>query len=202
LWRRIAGEAHEEIENEPQKLNKSVERTVGFDTAVVGQVIAPYRETNAGKIPRTEFLLRLACSRFCRVNFQNPDCFSRDFSLAGRSAVTSLRGPFYARLLFSFCCDAQIACPHDRDLVPGVAAARRLDAAICQRMRDVPIWLVGSGSDPPKTFEPGRGQLRVAHRVLDVLVPEIGLKGAGVVPLGGQRKSTGMAQHVRVRFEA
>jgi hypothetical protein len=32
------------------------------------------------KIPNSEFLLRFAYSRFCRRQFQNPDCFSRKFS--------------------------------------------------------------------------------------------------------------------------
>jgi hypothetical protein len=41
-------------------------------------------------------------------------------------------------------------------------------------------------SNAPEVFEPGRGQLGVAHRVLDVLVPEIGQEG-GIVALGGQR---------------
>jgi hypothetical protein len=41
-------------------------------------------------------------------------------------------------------------------------------------------------SNAPEVFEPGRGQLGVAHRVLDVLVPEIGLEG-GIVALRGQR---------------
>jgi len=56
-------------------------------------------------------------------------------------------------------------------------------------------------SNAPEAFEPGRGQLRIAHRVLDVLVSEIRLKGAGIMPFGSQRKATGMAQHVRVGLE-
>src|SRR6516165_192124 len=62
--------------------------------------------------------------------------------------------------------------------------------------------ILRSASNAPEGFEPGRGQLGVAHRVLDVLVPEIRLKGAGVVPFGGQRKPAGMAEHVRMRLEA
>jgi hypothetical protein len=38
--------------------------------------------------------------------------------------------------------------------------------------------------------------------VLDVLAPEIHLKRARVVPLGGQRETAGMPQRVRMSFEA
>ena len=40
-------------------------------------------------------------------------------------------------------------------------------------------------SIPPEMFEPRRRQFRITDRVLDVLMSEIRLKGAGVVPLGG-----------------
>ena len=33
-------------------------------------------------------------------------------------------------------------------------------------------------------------------------MPEVGLKGARVVPLGGQREPAGVPQHVRMRLEA
>ena len=62
--------------------------------------------------------------------------------------------------------------------------------------------MLQSASNAPEVLEPDRGQLGVAHCVLDVLVPEIGLKGAGVVPFGGQRKPAGMAEHVWMRLEA
>ena len=55
---------------------------------------------------------------------------------------------------------------------------------------------------PPEVLESGRGQLGVAHRVLDVLVPEIGLQSARVVPLVSQGEPTGVPQHVRVSLEA
>jgi len=45
---------------------------------------------------------------------------------------------------------------------------------------------------PPKILEPRWRQLRVANRVLNILVPKMGLQGAGVVPLVGQGKPTGM----------
>ena len=59
------------------------------------------------------------------------------------------------------------------------------------------VWL----SILPEILEPRRRQLGVAHRVLDVLVPKVGLKRTRIVPLGGKREATGMAQHVRVRLE-
>ena len=57
----------------------------------------------------------------------------------------------------------------------------------------------GAGRDlPPEVFEPIRGQLGVAYRVLDVLVPEVGLQSARIVPGIGQRIAAAMAQHVRM----
>jgi hypothetical protein len=37
--------------------------------------------------------------------------------------------------------------PHDRDLVPHIAASRRLDAAVSQLLRDAAIWLGCSARD-------------------------------------------------------
>jgi hypothetical protein len=54
----------------------------------------------------------------------------------------------------------------------------------------------------PKAFEPRWRQLGVAHRVLDVLVPEIGLQRPRVVALIGQRITAGVPQHMRVDLEA
>jgi len=62
--------------------------------------------------------------------------------------------------------------------------------------------MLRSASNAPERFEPGRGQLGVAHRVLDVLVAQIRLKGAGIMSLGSERKSASMPQHVRMRLEA
>lgn len=53
----------------------------------------------------------------------------------------------------------------------------------------------------PEVAEARGRQLGVTHSVLDVAVPEIGLQGARVVPLVGQRVATGVPQHVRVRLE-
>ena len=61
--------------------------------------------------------------------------------------------------------------------------------------------MLRSASNAPERFEPSWGQLRIAHRVLDVLVSEIRLKGAGIMPLGRQGKPTGMPEHVGVRLE-
>ena len=40
--------------------------------------------------------------------------------------------------------------------------------------------MLPSGLGPPEILEAGRGQLGVTHGALDVLVPEVSLKGAGV----------------------
>jgi hypothetical protein len=53
---------------------------------------------------------------------------------------------------------------------------------------------------PPEVFEAGGGELRIANRVLKVLVAEIGLQGARVVPRIGQRIAAGVAQHVRMHL--
>ena len=44
----------------------------------------------------------------------------------------------------------------------------------------------------PEIFEPIGRQLGVAHRMLDVPMPEIGLQGSRIVPLVGQREAAGM----------
>jgi hypothetical protein len=54
----------------------------------------------------------------------------------------------------------------------------------------------------PKILKPHRRQLRVAHRVLDVLVPEVRLQRPGVVSLIGQRIAASVPQHVGVALEA
>src|SRR5215831_2760366 len=53
----------------------------------------------------------------------------------------------------------------------------------------------------PEVLEPVRGQLGVAHRVLDVLMTEPGLQRPGVVAGVGQRVAATVAQHVRVDGE-
>src|SRR5262249_54702914 len=56
-------------------------------------------------------------------------------------------------------------------------------------------WLIA-----PKTLEPRRRQLCVAHGVLDRLVAQIALDRARIDALIGQLVAASMAQHVRVDF--
>src|SRR5207237_7217240 len=51
---------------------------------------------------------------------------------------------------------------------------------------------------PPEILEPVGGQLGVAHRVLDVLVPKPRLQRPGVVAGIGERVATAVPQHVRM----
>src|ERR1700674_1982124 len=53
----------------------------------------------------------------------------------------------------------------------------------------------------PKVLEPCRRQLGVAHRVLDVPVPEIGLQRPRVMAAVGKRIATGVPQHVGMDLE-
>ena len=53
----------------------------------------------------------------------------------------------------------------------------------------------------PEVLEPVRRQLGVAHRVLDVLVPEPCLQRPGVVAGVGPRVAATVAQHVRMDRE-
>ena len=53
----------------------------------------------------------------------------------------------------------------------------------------------------PEVLEAGRRQLGVAHRVLDVAVPQIGLQRAGIDAVIGELEAAGVAQHVRVHWE-
>jgi hypothetical protein len=60
----------------------------------------------------------------------------------------------------------------------------------------------GMLSPSPEIPKPRRRQFRVAHRVLDIAVPEISLQGSGVVPLIGKCVTAGVPQHVRMSLEA
>src|SRR5262245_60489826 len=53
----------------------------------------------------------------------------------------------------------------------------------------------------PKVLEPVGRHFGVAHRVLDVLVPEVVLQSPCVVAIIGELEPTGMAKHVRVDRE-
>src|SRR5262245_13362521 len=57
-------------------------------------------------------------------------------------------------------------------------------------------WEGGMFPLAPEVLEPVRRQFGVAHRVLDVLVPEPCLQRPGVVAGVGQRVAATMAQHV------
>ena len=53
----------------------------------------------------------------------------------------------------------------------------------------------------PEIVEAGGAQFAVAHRVLDVAVPEVRLQRAGIVAVVGELVTAGMAEHVRMGFE-
>jgi len=53
----------------------------------------------------------------------------------------------------------------------------------------------------PEILKAGRAQFGISNCVLDVLVAQVRLQGAGVVSSVGQRVPASMPQHVRVYFE-
>ena len=57
-------------------------------------------------------------------------------------------------------------------------------------------------SAPPEILEPIGRKLRVSHRMLNILVPEICLQRPGIVALVGEGEPAGMSEHVWVRQEA
>jgi hypothetical protein len=59
----------------------------------------------------------------------------------------------------------------------------------------------GRRSIAPEILETSRRQLGVAHRVLDVLVSQIGLKRARIDAVIGELEAAGVPQHVRVHWE-
>ena len=54
----------------------------------------------------------------------------------------------------------------------------------------------------PEVLEPRRRQFCVPDGVLNILVPEVGLQRACVVPLVGQSVAAGVPQHVWMSFVA
>ena len=68
----------------------------------------------------------------------------------------------------------------------------RFKADLCQDSRY---------SLPPKVFETCGRQFCVADNVLNVFVPEVGLKRARVVAFVGESIAAGMPQHVWMGFE-
>jgi hypothetical protein len=58
-----------------------------------------------------------------------------------------------------------------------------------------------AASRAPEIAEPVRRKLGIAHRVLNVLMPEPGLQRPAVVAGIGQRVAAAVPQHVRVDWE-
>ena len=54
----------------------------------------------------------------------------------------------------------------------------------------------------PKIFESSGRKLRIPDGVLNVLVPEIGLEGSGIVSFVRQREAAGVSEHMRMGREA
>jgi hypothetical protein len=54
---------------------------------------------------------------------------------------------------------------------------------------------------PPKILEPRRRQLGVAHRMLDVLVTQVGLQRASIVASIGKRVPASVTEHARMGLE-
>jgi hypothetical protein len=67
---------------------------------------------------------------------------------------------------------------------------------LIERNGDDDFGAIRPGS-PPEVLKPIRRQLGVAHRVLDILMPEICLQAARIVAGIGQGIASAMAQHVR-----
>jgi hypothetical protein len=53
----------------------------------------------------------------------------------------------------------------------------------------------------PKIFEPRWRQLGVPHRVLDVLVAQVGLQRACIMTIVGKLEARGVPEHVRVGLD-
>jgi hypothetical protein len=69
-------------------------------------------------------------------------------------------------------------------------------AANSSMMRGRPVGLVA-----PEVLKPGGSQLRVSDRVLDVLMPEVGLKRSGVVAVICELIAARMPEHVGVSLD-
>jgi hypothetical protein len=54
---------------------------------------------------------------------------------------------------------------------------------------------------PPKILKPPRRQRRVASRVLDIAVPQVGLQRPRIDPVVGQLEPAGVPEHVGVYFD-
>src|SRR3954470_18330582 len=78
-----------------------------------------------------------------------------------------------------------------QDAVAGGACAPRMRLLVCQC----------TGLAPPKILEPSRRQLRIANRVLNIPVAQVGLQRPRVVSPVGQGVAASMSQHMRVSLE-
>jgi hypothetical protein len=85
------------------------------------------------------------------------------------------------------------------NLFEGYVTATQRASKTVSRWRAVFLQLQKDFADTPahRITE----ELGIAHRVLNILVPEIRLKSPRVVPFGGQRKSAGVPQHMRMGLE-
>jgi hypothetical protein len=64
-----------------------------------------------------------------------------------------------------------------------------------------PIGSRACGLVLPETFEAIGREGRIAGRILNVFMPQIGLERPGVVTVVGELVAAGVPQHVRVRFD-
>jgi hypothetical protein len=91
-----------------------------------------------------------------------------------------------------------------RETVPGRlgSCAALTDPVGIERIAKVSLIETSTRrTSPPQILEPVRRQLGIAHRVLDVAMPKIRLRGAGIVAGISKGEAAGVAQHVRVRLE-
>jgi hypothetical protein len=93
-------------------------------------------------------------------------------------------------------CDAKAAAGHGKKKPRGRAGLGRWSlggASADQCKHRKAEQTPKRGASAPEVFEAIGRHLGVADGVLDVLVAEVGLKGAGIVPLVGQGEAAGMA---------
>ena len=68
----------------------------------------------------------------------------------------------------------------------------------CQKFMLIHSINLANPSIVPEALEPGRRQLGVAHRMLDVAMPELGLQRTGIDALVRQLVAAGVPKHVGV----
>src|SRR5262245_46103946 len=89
--------------------------------------------------------------------------------------------------------------PHRRGSTPYVRPTSAGSLAGSNTLQPLP--LLAGRSVVPEVLEPGRRQLGVAHRVLDVAVPEISLQRAGIDAPIGQLVPASVSQHMRMNWK-